>query len=365
MVARVFLHIGLPKTGTTYLQGILWANKERLRGEGVVLPGRGHREHLWAALDVQERRHLERRDPRAPGSWERLCAELDVEPGATGIVTHEFFCGAGPAQARKAVQRLAPAEVHVVVTARHAAGMLAAGWQEMVKNGSETEIHQAAAADTRSEFGWRTWDLAGVLERWGDAVPPERLHVLPVPARTEPPDRHWRNFAGVLGLTGDYPVPDQAANPSLGAVQVELLRRVNAHLGSFSSALDRGRWIRGHLAEGHLAAQAGERLALDDDLLADCRRRSRRAVDLIAERGYPVVGDVETLLVPEDVPAGRDLDSVTDAELLEAATRVVGELMEDVRELTAERDRLREAGRPSLPSPVRRAARVLRRRRGD
>ena len=113
-------------------------------------------------------------------------------------------------QARRAVERLAPAEVHVVVTARHAAGMLAAGWQEMVKNGSRTDLHAAAAADTRSEFGWRTWDLAGVLERWGDVVPPERLHVLPVPPRTEPPDRHWRNLAGVLGLTGDYPVPEEA-----------------------------------------------------------------------------------------------------------------------------------------------------------
>jgi hypothetical protein len=365
MVARVFLHIGLPKTGTTYLQGILWENRERLRGEGVVLPGRGHREHLWAALDVQERKHLERRDPRAPGSWERLCAELDATAGGTGVVTHEFFCGAGPAQAARAVQRLAPAEVHVVVTARHAAGMLAAGWQEMVKNGSETDLPRAAAADTRSEFGWRTWDLAGVLERWGDVVPPERLHVLPVPPRTEAPDRHWRNFAGVLGLTEDYPVPAEAANPSLGAVQVELLRRVNAHLGSFSSALDRGRWIRGHLAEGHLADQAGERFALDDDLLADCRRRSRRAVDLIGDRGYQVVGDVETLLVPEEVPAGRALGSVTDAELLDAAAQVVAGLLEDVRELTVERDRAREPAGPAVPSPVRRAARVLRRRRGD
>jgi hypothetical protein len=365
VAARVFLHIGLPKTGTTYLQGVLWENQDRLRRDGVVLPGRGHREHLWAALDLQQRKHLERRDPKAPGTWERLCAELDAAEGATGLVTHEFMCGASRAQVRGAVERLSPAEVHVVVTARHAAGMLAAGWQEMVKNGSETGLQQAAAADTRSEFGWRTWDLAGVLERWGTAVPPERVHVLPVPGRDQAPDRHWRNFAAVLGLTGDYPLPEQAVNPSLGAVQVELLRRVNAHLGSFRSALDRGRWIRGRLAERHLAAQAGERLGLDDELLEDCRRRSRRAVDLIRERGFHVVGDVDQLLVPDDLPAGRALGSVTDGELLDAATEVVGALLEDVREVTAERDRLRaSAGSPGA-SPVRRAARALRRRRGE
>ncbi|SDC24356.1 hypothetical protein [Nocardioides lianchengensis] len=364
MVERVFLHIGQPKTGTTYLQGILWENRERLRGEGVVLPGRGHREHLWAALDVQQRKHLERRDPRAPGSWERLCAEMDTESG-TGLVTHEFLCGAGAGQVRRAVRRLAPAEVHVVVTARHTAGMLTAGWQEMVKNGSQKQIREVAEAQNRSEFGWRTWDLAGVLERWSRAVPPERVHVLPVPGRGEPPDRHWRNFAGVLGLTGDYPLPDRPANPSLGAVQVELLRRVNAHLGAFHTALDRGEWIRGFLAERNLGAQQGERFGLDDDLLADCRARSRRAVDLIVERGFHVVGDVEQLLVPDDLPPGRALASVTDGEMLAVATELVGTLMEDVRDLS---DRLRrDGGTPggATRSTLRRAVGTVLGRRGE
>lgn len=363
MVARVFLHIGLPKTGTTYLQRILWSNRGRLREDGVVLPGGGHREHLWAALEVQGRKHLERRDPRAPGTWERLCAELDAADG-TGLVTHEFLCGASAAQVRRAVDRLAPAEVHVIVTARHAAGMLTAGWQEMVKNGSETDLHAAAEADTRSEFGWRTWDLAGVLERWGRVIPAERIHVLPVPGREQSPDQHWRNFAGVLGLSGDYVVESEAVNPSLGAVQVELLRRVNAHLGSFHTAFDRGRWIRGHLAEGRLAEQQGERAGLDEELLEDCRRRSRRAVDLIVERGYEVVGDVDALLVPDDLAPGRSLDSITDGEMLESATRLVGVLLEDVRELTAELER-RDEQAERASTPLRRAARVLRRGRGD
>ncbi|WP_244929500.1 hypothetical protein [Nocardioides sp. W7] len=365
MVARVFLHIGLPKTGTTYLQKILWENRDRLRGDGVVLPGSGHREHLWAALDVQERKHLARRDPQAPGTWERLCTELEAVEGGSGLVTHEFLCGADADQVRRAVRRLAPAEVHVVVTARHAAGMLAAGWQEMVKNGSGLAIHDLATAKTFPEFGWQTWDLAGVLERWGQDVPADRVHVLPVPPRTEAPDRHWRNFAGVLGLREEYPLPDEPVNPSLGAVQVELLRRLDRHLGSFHSARDRGDWIRGHLAERHLAAQAGERFVLDEDLLADCRLRSRRAVDLIVARGFHVVGDVDDLLVPDELPAGRALASVTDGELLESASRLVAALLEDVRDLATEAERRDAEAAGRSATPLRRAARALRRGRGD
>ncbi len=331
---RVFVHIGLPKTGTTYLQGVLWDNRDLVRRDGVLLPGVGHREHLWAALDLQERRNLRRRNPRATGAWARVRDEL-AEASGTGLITHEFFCGASREQAERLVAELAPAEVHVVVTARHAAGMLAAGWQEMVKNGGTARLDEIAhKKGAGSEFSWRTWDLHGVLKRWGGVVPPERVHILPMPRTGEPADRHWRNFAGVVGLTSEYPLPERAANQSLGVVQVELLRRVNGQLKGFHGPTDRGHWIRGYLAEGKLAGQPGEPFGLDDELLADCRRRSERAVRMIRRRGFDVVGDVDTVLVPDDLPVQRAVSSVSDAELVDAAGDLVAVMLADVRELS-------------------------------
>lgn len=335
MARRVFWHIGLPKTGTTYLQDVLWSNREQLRHSGLLLPGTGHREHLWAALEVQER-NLRRRDPRARGAWERLCAEIDATDGDV-LLTHEFFCGASREQAEQAAARLAPAEIHLVVTARHAAAMLTAGWQEQVKNGGEDDIVEVAARESLSEFGWRTWDLHGVLERWGELVPPERVHVLPVPGRDEPADQHWHNLRDVLGLEDSFSPPESAANRSLGAVQVELLRRINAHLDAFRTRpVDRGYWIRGYLAERHLVQQEGERFGVPPAVLADCRARSERAVALIAERGYRVTGDPGTLLVPDQLPAARSVDTVTDAEMLDAATRLIAEMLGDLREQSDE-----------------------------
>ena len=350
MAERVYLHIGLPKTGTTYLQGVLWDNRDRVRREGVLLPGAGHHEHLWAALDLQERKGIDRRGPRARGSWARLVKELAGASG-TGLITHEFFCGASRRQAARAVADLAPAEVHLVVTARHTAGMLAAGWQEMVKNGGTERLdeipHRKGAG---SEFSWRTWDLHGVLERWGEVVPAERVHVVPMPRKGEPADRHWRNFAGVVGLRGDYPLPERAANQSLGVVQVELLRRVNGQLSGFNGPANRGRWIRGYLAEGQLAGQDGEPFGLSDDLVADCRARSERAVALIRERGYDVVGDVDSLLVPADLPPQRAVESVTDAELVDAAGDLIADMLADVRELSVGTAK-RRVRRPARTAP--------------
>ncbi|GGO84772.1 hypothetical protein GCM10011584_03150 [Nocardioides phosphati] len=355
MARRVFWHIGLPKTGTTYLQGVLWDNREALRADGLLLPGRGHREHLWAALEVQGR-DLTQRAPRAPGAWERLATAIEEHEG-DALLSHEFFCGASQEQAERAIARLAPAEVHVIVTARHTAAMLTAGWQEQVKNGGLVDLRTLAATDDNSEFGWRTWDLRGVLERWTSTLPADHVHLLPMPGRSEPADRHWQNFREVLGLPDTYAAPPAPANPSLGVVQVELLRRVNAHLSEFRKAIDRGVWIRGYLAEQHLAVQKRERFGLPEDLLQECRSRAEAAVRLITERGFHVAGDPAALLVPEELPASRQLESVTEAEMLEAAGALIATMLEDRREqaktIRALRNPPPAAAAEPEPEPVR------------
>ena len=86
MASQVFLHIGLPKTGTTYLQSVLWGSKDALAKDGYLLPGAGHREHLWAALELQGR-PLEQRHPAAPGALGRLVKEVNRHRGPA-ILTH-------------------------------------------------------------------------------------------------------------------------------------------------------------------------------------------------------------------------------------------------------------------------------------
>ncbi len=332
MASQVFLHIGLPKTGTTYLQSVLWGSKDALGKDGFLLPGSGHREHLWAALELQGRA-LEQRHPSAPGALGRLVKQVGRHRGPA-ILTHEFLCGAGREQAAGLVASLTPAEVHVVITARDTLGMLTSGWVEYVKNGG-TKPLSAMRGDRLGgpgEFGWRTWDLGGVLRRWGRHVPPEQVHVLPMPPAGAPRDQHWRNLAGVLGLDPDrYDAPEEPRNPALGVVQVELLRRVNPHLGDFRRAVDRGTWIRGYLAEQHLVQQEGERLGADDGQVEECRERAERAVRIIERRGYQVVGDVDRLLVPAELPERPRPDAVSDAALLGSATTLIADMLTDVR----------------------------------
>ena len=99
MASTVFFHVGLPKTGTTYLQTLLWNNEAELNEQGVLLPGTSVREHLWASGVVREDPKIDRRGPDAAGAWDRLVADINAWPG-TAIVSHEFFAAASAEQAR-------------------------------------------------------------------------------------------------------------------------------------------------------------------------------------------------------------------------------------------------------------------------
>jgi hypothetical protein len=361
MARRVFLHVGLPKTGTTYLQSILWVNKDVIRNQGVLLPGFGPRQHLWASGVVREDPRLERRSPRAPSAWQQLTEQIAQWP-ETALVSHEFFAGASERQAARAMVDLEQAEVHVVLTARELVGLVTARWQEYVKNGSVVAIDDypgSGAPSPTDEWDWGTMDCADVLRRWGATLPPERVHVLTVPRPDEPRDTLWKRFATVVGIdpaSCDSTRPEH--NKSLGVVEVELLRRINADLTGFESAVSRGVWIRGYLAQDKLVPRRGERFWPSPERVEAIRRRGDAAVDARSAAGYDVHGDLEDLRTPAVLPQRRHPDSVTDAEMLAASTATIAAMLTDVRERNQQVRRLEQ-----VAVPVSRARRAYRRLR--
>ena len=209
MVDRVFVHIGLPKTATSYLQTILWSNRGALRERGIVVPGAERRDHLWASRTVREEPQQERAPEQHRTAWARLCAELGSTPG-TGLISHEFFAAASAEQAAAMVAALPTEEVHLVVTAREPLGLFTASWQESLKNGSTTTLPEYArrvSPRPTAIWNWRTLDLRLVLERWSAAVPPERIHVLVLDPGA-PRDDVWHRVhrsAALRKKRGDLP----------------------------------------------------------------------------------------------------------------------------------------------------------------
>ena len=68
---RVVLHVGTPKSGTTFLQRALWRHQPELDAVGVTCAGRRHFEMFHAAIELRGSYEFWGRTPRsskAPGS---------------------------------------------------------------------------------------------------------------------------------------------------------------------------------------------------------------------------------------------------------------------------------------------------------
>jgi hypothetical protein len=356
VVDRVFVHIGLPKTATSYLQTIIWSNRDLLRERGVVVPGAERRDHLWSSRTVREQASHGRAPEHQQQAWARVRGELTSSAG-TGLISHEFFAAASAPQARAMVDALAPAEVHLIVTAREPLGLFTASWQESLKNGATTpmpEYGRTVSEKPTDIWDWRTLDLRLVLERWTEAVPAERVHVLVLDPGA-PREDVWERFARIVGfstegidLSGSFP------NTSMGVAEAETLRRVNGRLSGFRKAFDKGVYLRTYLADQRLVPRGGERFWPEPDQVEDCRRRGEEAVAHLGSAAYDVVGELDHLRVPEHLEERRSTTSVTDAEVAEVAVGLVATMLGDVRDLSG---RSREAGGSGWRSRLRRTLR--------
>lgn len=358
MTRRVYLHIGLPKTGTTFLQDALWSNKSALGQRGVLLPARHHRRHLLASLDLREDPRLAKRPGDVAHPWKDLVEEILAWGGHSAVVTHEFFAAASEPQVRKAVASFPDMELHVIITARDMVSLGISRWQEWIKNGGRAGVDAYPTTDDydpTDAWGWGSFDLASILDRWGSVVPHERIHVLPMVPGARAEDL-WERFLAVLDLDPEgLPAPQEARNPSLGLVEVELLRRVNAKLKGFTSAMDRGQWIRGYLGQGHVLPRSNEKFRPAAATMQNLRDRADRSVETLRAGGYDVRGDLASLEGRTLSSGLRHPDDVTDPELVDAAAQTIASMLQDVRSLTRERDRLQrelERGRIALPARV-------------
>jgi len=374
MAHRVFFHIGLPKSGTTYLQTILWRNRGLLRERGFLYPGRRRMEHDHAFRQAQGA-PLEALAGNGDvwGRFTRALAEWD----GTALLSHEFWSMLTVPQAKAALADLAPADVQVVITARDYVRQFPAVWQESLKmisgDSFDEFMEKVFARETVGPWGWRTQDVVKVAHRWAKAVgDPQRVHIVTLPPAGAPRDVLWHRWRDVLGFddTG-FDMSSAFGNESLGAPQAALLHDVKAYLDeSFGHRPEFHRWVRQYFGHEVLVPQNGPRFGMRPEQAARMRELSLEAVASLERAGYQVTGDLADLVPPEQPERRPSPDEVSEAERLEVAARAIERMIRDVRDLTRERDLLlaAQASGPTGSRPanarVREAVRGLRARAG-
>ena len=372
MDQRVYLHVGLPKSGTTFLQASLLRNRQALRQAGVLFPA-GDERMFRAAVDVRGNHKawgLARSEVK--DGWDALCRRARRHEGTT-VVSHELLGAASERRVTTAMTMLRDLEVHVVVTARDPARQAAAEWQEGIRHGRrltfeefrERVLDQSSDSDYARRFR-AAQDLPGVLARWSDAVPADRVHVVTGPPAGAPEELLWHRFADVVGFDAAAfpPAGPEDANRSLGTDEVDLLRRVNVALDNRIVQPDYSAVVKQGYARTLLDVGRSPRPVVPPDVLDDLVVVAERWVKEIDKAGYVVHGDLADL-VPAPYPgATRHPDVVDAVGQVASATAATAELLVELQRHRDEVARL-ETDNARLRRKRKRLRRKLKAATGD
>jgi hypothetical protein len=366
----VFLHVGIAKTGTTYLQRTLFANRELLAQHGTLYPGSDPAAHFLASLDLRGTPFKGYTYERADGAWNRLVAEANAFDGNV-LISHETLAQARRNHIDRAVAAFAPADVCIVVTARDLARQIPAVWQEQLKNRATTpydEFVSTALGNWRRDVArprgiWGAQDIRGVVRRWAAAVGTERVVVVTVPPAGAPQSLLWDRFAAATQL------PDlgyrfaSGANPSLGIGEAELLRRLNPRLDIVLDWPQYEVLIKKRLAESVLGVlDTHGRLRLPQRWQPKVREIAEMQIEYLDGAGVTILGELKDLSPAfdsgEPEAASRQPEDLAADDLLETALEVIAVLA------ASGHDHADEHG-PRLQWPlgnprIRRVARALR-----
>lgn len=352
-VQRLYLHVGHAKTGTSYLQSVFWGSREALAGSGLVLPLRGSGDHFHLAMSLRDELDEATDGASAFTVEERLVEQLREVDAPRVLISHEVLSSVPAAEAARFRDLVDGYEVHIVLTVRDLRRQIPAEWQQRVKTrGTLTYEEFLDGVVDRSRRGrnfWLVQDTVDVAERWRGDLPPERVHVVTTPPPGSAPTLLLERYCRVLGV--DPALLDtelSRSNESLGAQQVELLRRVNVALGGRLPRPRTGynRVAKNDFANEVLADQHGDRLDLPERLDEWCRREAERIIDHVHSAGYEVAGDLGDLLPPPRSGAATS-HAVTDEQVAAAAVDGIAALLaqrhQDINRLQQLKQQLRTA----------------------
>lgn len=307
----VYLHIGAPKTGTTYLQDRLDLNGHALRQHGIHFPVgplglQASHAHFKAALDLMG---MDWGGPpgHAQGQWDALMKRVRRLDG-TVVISHEILAAATSEQVARAMGDLEDSEVHIVYSVRDLARQVPAVWQESIKQGRRWSFKKFVRdLQNRSDVNfWKSQGLPGVLSRWSAGLTPERVHLITVPQPDAPPGLLWERFCDVCGIKPEWARQDSGrGNPSMGVAETAMVRRLNKRLrGSDLTREDHRILVKDMLVQQTLANREDTRkAALPPRLYPWAQEVVDEWIDWVEGAGIDVVGDLDELC-PRP-PSGR------------------------------------------------------------
>jgi hypothetical protein len=326
MAERVVFHIGLMKSGTTFIQGRLNTNRDRLAAQQVLFPGPTWNRHVRAVSDLLGS------EKRKPGSWNSLVDEINAYDG-TAVVSMEYLAPMGRPRIKVLRDAFPESEVRVAVSVRDLGRGVPAMWQEAIKNRRtwtwEEYVRSIEKGGEPGRRFWRQQHAAKIVRRWGSVIGADNTYVVTVPPPGADPALLWDRFSEVAGIAPDTWDEAPRANESLGAASTMVMRQLNFATQDLPLAAYKKR-VKA-LAKYVMGEHRGQEDPIGFTVPAWLREESARVLSDLQASGSRVVGDLADL-EPVDVP-GVDPATVDDAAQLDAAVSALTGVLHQVRQV--------------------------------
>lgn len=324
-----FLHIGMPKTGTTSLQGALNRSRDRLEELGVHNVGRGRHEMRTALVAAGT---LPDYTPDASvwqTRWDELSEEFRTSAARITFWSSESLSQAPPARIRDIADRVG-ADTHIVLTLRPLAPLLVSQWQEVLRRrGTETleewlqkhfdSVQPGGAVSVEWERVMpqiHRFSIRRVIDQWGSVFGEDKLlFVVPDADR----QRNFRVFESLMGVP-EMLDPPAIDNASLPYPEAEMLRHFNR--AYTERGADHPTWM---MTVGQLARPGLRRLTSLTTphpiraprwVAERCNEYTADWIEALEASGATVVGDVADLVTePTDFPEEVAVPTEVDVEM--------------------------------------------------
>lgn len=334
-VRPVYLHIGLQKTGTSYLQSIFWQSQRALTHQGLDMVPGSKRETFHLMLCVRGRFNPEFDPPEVADALTALPGQLRKVRGSRALISEESLAPANHAQIAALLEACGQREVHLIVTLRDLGRQIPSAWQQLLQSGGSMTFDSYLRRLRKTEGKprakhWANKDLNEILDRWSAHIPEERIHLVTVPPPGNPPELLLRRFCEVLDVDADSLNREVGRlNESVGRTQAELLSRVNGKL----SKVNRRRDVYGDVGKRYFAvkvlgAQAGDRIVIPARYREWVLEVSEKFIARISAGGFHVIGDLDDLRPREEIFAKGSVRP-TDDEVAEVAADAIAQMLSE------------------------------------
>ncbi|HSI58888.1 MAG TPA: hypothetical protein VLA16_15120 [Ideonella sp.] len=343
--AKLFIHIGQTKTGSTTLQAFMHANREALKWRGLLYPGTpGKPSTLKHRFLIESVHRASEGSGAAEAAWSFLAEQIDRQRAPINVVSEEEFWHLfeeRPSRRRTAIQwiaqRLEAYDVRVVCYLRRQSDWVESWFNQIVK----TDVTPSAKLSfeefiaRQSKLG--LMDYQKVLGDWSEVFGADHIIVRPWERERLLRGDIVDDFCALVGLqdTQDLKRPDNQQS-RLSAPALEAMLAFNRQSGA---AAYKGEFIKaileepGYQADDRRSVLTSERAAEIDARHAETNRQVARTF----------CGTDELFGPPS--PEGRlAYAGLTSNELIDMAARLFIVQQRTIDALSARLDKL-EAGR--------------------